>query len=49
VFTRRINAAGAAMSGRIAFDGDARLAMTVQRVQKDLTGLYCEARARVGG
>jgi ketol-acid reductoisomerase len=49
IFTGRINAAGAAMSGRIAFDGDARLAMTIQRVQKDLTGLYREARGRVVG
>jgi putative sterol carrier protein len=49
VFTGRINAAGAALSGRINFDGDARLAMTIQRVQKDLTELYCRARGRVGG
>ena len=46
MFAGRINAAGAAMSGRIAFDGDARLAMTIQRVQKDLTRLYREARGR---
>jgi ketol-acid reductoisomerase len=49
MFTGRINAAGAALSGKIAFDGDARLAMTVQRVQKDLTRLYSEARGRVSG
>jgi ketol-acid reductoisomerase len=48
MFTGRINAAGAAMSGKIAFDGDARLAMTVQRVQKDLTRLYREARGAGG-
>ena len=47
MFSGRINAAGAAMSGRISFDGDARLAMTIQRVQKDLTRLYREARGRV--
>jgi putative sterol carrier protein len=40
----RINPAGAAMSGRISFDGDARVAMTVQRAQKDLTRLYRQAR-----
>ena len=44
MFTGRVNAASAAMSGRIAFDGDARLAMTIQRVQKDITRLYREAR-----
>jgi hypothetical protein len=49
MFTGRINAAGAAMSGKIAFDGDARLAMTVQRVQKDVNRLYREARGQVSG
>jgi ketol-acid reductoisomerase len=47
MFTGCINAAGAAMSGKISFDGDARLAMTIQRVQKDLTRLYREARGQV--
>jgi hypothetical protein len=37
------------VSGKIAFDGDARAAMTVQAVQKDLTRLYREARRRVSG
>jgi ketol-acid reductoisomerase len=46
MFTGRINAARAAMSGKISFHGDARRAMTVQRVQKDLTRLYQEARGR---
>jgi ketol-acid reductoisomerase len=49
MFTGRINAATAAMSGKISFNGDARLAMTVQRVQKDLTRLYREARRRGSG
>jgi putative sterol carrier protein len=47
MFAGRINAAGAAMSGKISFDGDARVAMTVQRAQGDLTRLYREARRRV--
>lgn len=47
MFTGRINPARAAMSGKISFDGDARRAMTVQRVQNDLTALYQEARKRV--
>jgi ketol-acid reductoisomerase len=47
MFTGRINPARAAMSGRISFDGEARRAMTVQRVQKDLTALYQKARRRV--
>jgi hypothetical protein len=49
MFSGRINAAGAAMSGKISFDGDARTAMTIQRVQKDLTRLYREARGRASG
>ena len=47
MLTGRINAARAAMSGRISFDGDTRRAMTVQRVQSDLTRLYREARRGV--
>lgn len=46
VFMDQINPARAAMSGKITFDGDARRAMTVQRVQKDLSRLYQEARHR---
>lgn len=44
MFTGRVNAARAAMSGRISFEGDTRLAMSVQRVQKDLSRLYRQAR-----
>jgi putative sterol carrier protein len=46
MFTGRVNATRAAMSGKISFEGDTRLAMSVQRVQKDLSRLYLQARAR---
>ncbi|MGC9523619.1 MAG: SCP2 sterol-binding domain-containing protein, partial [Anaerolineae bacterium] len=45
MLTGALNPACAALSGDIAFDGDTRLALTVQRVQKDLTRLYTHARA----
>lgn len=44
MFTGRINAARAAMSGKLSFDGDTKLALGVQRIQKDLTRLYKLAR-----
>lgn len=44
MFAGRINAARAAMSGKLSFDGDTKLAMGVQRIQKDLTRLYKLAR-----
>jgi putative sterol carrier protein len=47
MFTGRINAARAAMSGKLTFDGDTRLAMNIQRIQKDLTRLYRLARSEV--
>jgi len=47
MLTGSINAARAAMSGRVSFEGDTRRAMTVQRVQADLTRLYREARRAV--
>ena len=43
----RLNATKAALSGDITFEGDARTALTMQRVQKDLIRLYTRARARV--
>lgn len=46
MLTQRINPARAAMSGKISFDGDTRRAMTVQRVQGDLTRLYQIARSQ---
>jgi len=44
MFTGRINAARAAMTGKVSFDGDTRQALGVQRVQKDLSRLYILAR-----
>lgn len=44
MLTGTINAARAAMSGRVSFEGDTRRAMTVQRIQGDLTRLYRQAR-----
>jgi putative sterol carrier protein len=47
MLTGRINAMRAAMSGRLTFSGDARLAMSVQRIQADLCRLYSQARQTV--
>ncbi|MCU0521935.1 MAG: ketol-acid reductoisomerase [Anaerolineae bacterium] len=44
-----LNATRATLAGDITFDGDARTALTIQRVQKDLIRLYGAARARVIG
>ena len=45
----RLNATRATLAGDITFDGEARTALTIQRVQKDLIRLYRAARARVLG
>jgi putative sterol carrier protein len=45
MFTGRINAMRAAMTGRLSFGGDARLAMGLQQIQDDLCRLYTAARA----
>jgi ketol-acid reductoisomerase len=42
-----LNPVGAALSGDIIFEGEARPAMSVQRVQGDLIRLYKQARAAV--
>jgi ketol-acid reductoisomerase len=47
IFTNRLNPARAAMSGDITFAGEVRLALSIQRVQKELTRLYSEARQHV--
>ncbi len=49
MFTGRINAPRAAMTGKLSFSGDTRLAMGMQRVQNDLKRLYTLAREETGG
>jgi ketol-acid reductoisomerase len=44
MFTGRVQAMRAAMSGRLKFGGDTRQAMAIQRVQDDLCRLYRRAR-----
>jgi putative sterol carrier protein len=44
MFTGRINAMRAAMTGRLSFGGDAKLAITLQQIQDDLRRLYTQAR-----
>jgi ketol-acid reductoisomerase len=44
MFTGRINAMRAAMSGRLGFSGEARLAVGIQQIQEDLKRLYSKAR-----
>jgi autoinducer 2 (AI-2) kinase len=48
MFTDRINATRAAMTGKLSFSGDTRLAMGMQRIQNDLIRLYSLAREEVG-
>jgi len=49
MMTGRINAPRAAMTGKLSFSGDTRLAMSIQRIQNDLCRLYAQAREEVGG
>jgi len=44
MLTGRINAMRAAMTGKLSFSGDVRLAMSMQQIQNDLSRLYREAR-----
>jgi autoinducer 2 (AI-2) kinase len=48
MFTGRINAPRAAMTGKLSFSGDTAKAMSIQRIQKDLTRLYTAAREQEG-
>ena len=47
MFSGRINAMRAFMSGQMSFSGEAKLAISIQQVQDDLCKLYTEARATV--
>jgi putative sterol carrier protein len=49
MFTGRINAMRAAMTGRLRFSGDTKLAISIQQIQDDLQRLYCAARSQVVG
>lgn len=47
MFTGRINAMRAFMTGKLSFSGEARLAITIQQIQDDLCRLYTQTRAAV--
>jgi putative sterol carrier protein len=49
MFTGRINAMRAAMTGRLSFGGEAKLAISIQQIQDDLQRLYRAARDQVAG
>ncbi|MGC8959998.1 MAG: class II aldolase/adducin family protein [Chloroflexia bacterium] len=49
ILTGRVSGTKAAMSGKLAFSGDVRVAMGLQRVQGDLVRLYTAAREEAGG
>jgi len=48
VFMERVSGMKAAMSGKMAFSGNTRRAMTLQRVQKDMNRVYRGARESLG-
>ena len=47
MFSGRINAMRAFMSGKMSFSGEARLAISIQQIQDPLCQLYTEARRSV--
>jgi ketol-acid reductoisomerase len=47
MFTGRINAMRAFMTGKLSFSGEAKLAITIQQIQDDLCQLYTQAREAV--
>lgn len=47
MFTGKINAMRAFMSGKMSFSGEAKLAISIQQIQDDLCKLYTEARGTV--
>ena len=47
MFTGRINAMRAFMTGKLSFTGEAKLAITIQQIQDDLCRLYAQAREAV--
>jgi autoinducer 2 (AI-2) kinase len=49
ILTGRLSGVNAAMTGRLSFSGDTRLAMTLQRIARDLGRLYGLAREETGG
>ena len=49
ILTGRLSGTRAAMSGKLAFSGDVRVAMGLQRIQGDLVRLYTAAREEAGG
>jgi ketol-acid reductoisomerase len=44
MFTGKINAMRAFMTGKLSFQGEAKLAITIQQVQDELCGIYTQAR-----
>jgi hypothetical protein len=46
MFSGRINAMRAAMTGKLSFSGDTKLAISIQRIQDDLKRLYMQASGR---
>jgi putative sterol carrier protein len=47
MFTGRVNAMRAAMTGMLTFGGEAKTAMSIQQIQDDLKRLYSQAREAV--